>query len=48
MEPADTRLAMIRRGLLAATAPKFIRSEGHPRHLEACLKWLEAANVDLK
>jgi hypothetical protein len=31
------RLARIRRVLLAATAPRFIRSEGHPRHLEACL-----------
>ena len=42
------RLAMIRRVLLAATAPKFIKSEGHPRHLEACLNWLEMGLGDLK
>lgn len=35
------RLASVRRALLAATAPKFIRSEGHPKHLAACLDWLE-------
>lgn len=42
------RLAMIRRALLAGTAPKFIRSEGHPRYLEACLARLETALAELK
>ena len=42
------RLAMIRRALLAATAPRYILSEGHPKHLEACLRWLETALGDLK
>ena len=37
----DARLAMIRRVLLAATAPRFLKTEGHPRHLEACLGQLE-------
>jgi hypothetical protein len=46
--PSYPRLAMIRRALLAATAPRFIRSEGNPRHLEACLKWLETALAELK
>ncbi len=41
------RYAMIRRALLAGTAPKFIKSEGHPRHLEACLGWLETALNEL-
>ena len=41
------RLALIRRGLLAATAPDFLRSEGHPRHLHACLEWLERAVREL-
>lgn len=35
------RLAAIRRTLLAAAAPRYIRGEGHPRHLEACLTRLE-------
>jgi hypothetical protein len=42
------RLAMIRRALLAGTAPKFIKSEGHPAYLDACLNWLEIALGDLK
>jgi hypothetical protein len=42
------RLAMIRRALLAGTAPRYIHSEGHPKHLEACLRWLEIALNDLK
>ncbi|MCI0365868.1 MAG: aminoglycoside phosphotransferase family protein [Phycisphaerales bacterium] len=42
------RLAMIRRALLASTAPKFIKSEGHPAYLEACLGWLETSLNDLK
>ena len=35
------RLAHIRRALLAATAPRFLKSEGHPIYLEACLNRLE-------
>ena len=42
------RLAMIRRALLAGTALKFIRSEGHPRYLEACLGRLESSLAELK
>jgi hypothetical protein len=42
------RLAMIRRALLAATAPKFIKSEGHPVYLDACLSWLEIALTELR
>jgi hypothetical protein len=42
------RLAMIRRALLAGTAPKFIRSEGNPVHLAACLDRLEVALSELK
>lgn len=47
VEPDYPRLAMIRRALLAGTAPKFMRSEGHPRHLKACLEWLETALAEL-
>jgi hypothetical protein len=42
------RLAMIRRALLAGTAPKFIKSEGHPAYMDACLNWLEIALNELK
>lgn len=42
------RLAMLRRALLAGTAPRFLQSEGDPRHLDACLDWLERALVELK
>lgn len=42
------RLAMIRRALLASTAPRFIKSEGHPTYLEACLAWLEIALNELR
>ena len=42
------RLAMIRRAMLAGTAPRFIKSEGHPAYLEACLHWLEIALNELK
>jgi len=42
------RLAMIRRALLAATAPTYIKSEGNPAHLAACLNWLETALRELK
>jgi hypothetical protein len=41
VDPDDMHLAAVRRVLLAATAPAFIRSEGHPRHLAACLDQLE-------
>jgi hypothetical protein len=42
------RLAMLRRALLAGTAPRFLKSEGDPRHLAACLEWLERALTELK
>lgn len=42
------RLAMLRRALLAGTAPRFIKTEGHPRHLDACLLWLQTALDELK
>jgi hypothetical protein len=41
------RLAMIRRALLAGTAPKFMRTEGNPLHMAACLNWLETAMQEL-
>ena len=40
-------LATIRRALLAATAPRFLRSEGDPRYLEACLDRLTKALAEL-
>ncbi len=49
--PADEnypKLAMIRRALLAGTAPRFLKTEGSPRHLAACLEWLERAMKELK
>jgi hypothetical protein len=48
VEPEYPRLAMIRRALLAATAPRFIKSEGHPAYLDACLERLEIALNELK
>lgn len=48
VEAEYPRLAMIRRGLLAGTAPRFLRSEGHPLHLSACLEWLERSLAELK
>lgn len=48
VEEDYSRLAMVRRALLAATAPKFIRTEGSPQHLAACLNWLETAIAELK
>ena len=48
VESNYARLAMIRRALLAATAPKFMRTEGNPQHLAACLNWLETAMAELK
>ena len=41
VEDGYPRLAHIRRTLLAATAPRFLKSEGHPIYLEACLNRLE-------
>lgn len=49
--PVETeypRLAMVRRTLLAATAPSFLATEGSPKHLETCLRWLELAPKDLQ
>jgi hypothetical protein len=48
VERDDHRLAMIRRALLAGTAIRFIKSEGSPAYLAACLERLEAANNDLR
>ncbi len=42
------RLAMLRRALLAGTAPKFLKSEGDPHHLDACLDWLERALAEIR
>lgn len=49
--PVDSeypRLANIRRALLASTAPRFLRSEGDPRYLAACLDRLESSLAQLK
>jgi hypothetical protein len=48
VEEDYARLAMIRRALMAGTAPKYLKSEGDPRHLGACLDWVERALVELK
>jgi len=48
VEEDYARLAMIRRVLLAATAPRFIKSEGNPKHLGACRDWLERGLKELK
>ncbi len=42
------RLADIRRALLAGTAPAFMRSEGNPRYLDACLGMLDEALPRIK
>ena len=42
------RLANIRRALLAGTALRFLKNEGHPRYLEACLNWLESSLAELR
>jgi len=47
VEPEDSRLAMIRRALLAGTAPRFMKTEGNPHHLAACLNRLEIAVKEL-
>ncbi len=39
----DHRLADVRRLLMASTATAFLRTEGHPRHLAACLEQAQAA-----
>jgi Ser/Thr protein kinase RdoA (MazF antagonist) len=48
VEKNYARLAMIRRLLLAATAPRFLRSEGHPAHLDACANWLDRGLAEVK
>ena len=47
-DKSDAELATIRRALLAATAPRFLKTEGDPRHLEACLGQLETALPNLR
>ncbi len=42
-EEAGHALADIRRILMAATAPAFLKTEGHPRHLAGAIGQLEAA-----
>jgi hypothetical protein len=42
------RLATIRRALLAGTCPAFMKSEGSPAYLSACLERLESALAELK
>jgi len=42
-DPDAGRLADIRRVLMAATAPAFLRTEGHPRHLAGALRQLNEA-----
>ena len=43
VDEMDHVLADIRRLLMASTATAFLRTEGHPRHLEACLEQAQAA-----
>ena len=45
---SDADLADLRRLMLAATAPAFMRSEGDPRYLRACLSQFDAAAGRLK
>lgn len=42
-----SQLASVRRALLAATAPRFMKTEGNPAHLHACLERLEASLHEL-
>ncbi|MDG2424571.1 MAG: phosphotransferase [Phycisphaerales bacterium] len=42
-EPHFEELADIRRALMAATAPAFMKTEGHPRYLAACCEQLGRA-----
>lgn len=48
VEDGYQRLATVRRILLAATAPRFMRTEGNPAHLSACLQRIESGLNDLK
>lgn len=41
------QLAAIRRALLAATAPRFLKTEGAPAHLAACLERLEQSLAEV-
>ncbi len=41
------QLAAVRRAMLAATAPRFMKTEGSPAHLHACLERLEASLHEL-
>ena len=43
-----SKLADLRRMLLAATAPAFMQSEGDPRYLAACLEQFQGATDRLK
>jgi Ser/Thr protein kinase RdoA (MazF antagonist) len=45
---ADHVLADIRRLLMASTAPAFLRTEGQPKHLEACLEQATEAATRLQ
>ncbi len=47
-EPLSPELADIRRILMAATSPAFLKTEGHPRHLAGALDQLEAAMPRLR
>jgi aminoglycoside phosphotransferase (APT) family kinase protein len=46
--PDPSRLAAIRRLLMAATAPAFAKTEGHPAYLEACRRRLEESLASLR
>ena len=48
VEEGYPKLAMIRRALMAATAPKYLKTEGDPRYLATCLDWLERALAELR
>jgi len=41
------QLASLRRAMLAATAPRFMKTEGSPAHLHACLERLETSLHEL-
>lgn len=47
VEDTYPRMAAIRRGLLAATAPAHLRIEGSPRYMDACLANLEQTIPEL-
>lgn len=48
IDPEDHVLASIRRLLLASTAPAFLKTEGNPKHLAACLDWMERSLAELR